>query len=150
MDFRNSERSRKSQNCKQLFHSFQPSSQSKNFVDTSKKLLQNRNQKLYRISLFHMKTRVFLKYFVNDCSFTVVAITLIECFVMYTTDLQHIFCKFCIFWLTYVDLVFWDKFPFMFGNRGWINIRIGSFGSLLFFYPNKLFLESALELKLWK
>ena len=55
---RNWERSRKSQNCRQLFHSFQPSSQSKNFVDTSKKLLQNRNQKLYRISLFHMKTRV--------------------------------------------------------------------------------------------
>ena len=39
----------------------------KDFVDTSKKLLKNR--KLSLISLFHMKTSVCLKYFVNYCCF---------------------------------------------------------------------------------
>ena len=40
-----------------------------------------------------------------------------------------------------------EHIPFMLGRPGWINIRIGSFGSLLSFYPNKLFFESALKIK---
>ena len=47
-------------------------------------------------------------------------------------------------------LVFRDIFPFMFDSPGWINIRIGSFGSLSSFYPNKLFFGFALKQKLWK
>ena len=37
--------------------------QTKIFPNTNKKLLKNRN---YRSALFHMKTRVSLKHFVND------------------------------------------------------------------------------------
>ena len=36
-----------------------------NFVNTSKKLLKNRN--FSRSALFHMETSVSLKYFVTDC-----------------------------------------------------------------------------------
>ena len=91
------------------------------------------------------------KYFsVNEASFTAVVIALTECFVTYTTDSHYSFWKFCIFLLTWACLVLRDIFLFMFGNPGWINIRINSFGSLIFFYPNKLLIESALKLKLWK
>ena len=86
----------------------------------------------------------------KETSFTVVLITSTECFVTYTTGSQYLSCIFCIFWLTYVHLVFRDIFPSMFGSPGWINIKIGSFGSLLSFYLNKLFFESALKLQLWK
>ena len=49
----------------ELYPSAQSSSQKENFVNTSKKLLQNRN--FSRGALFHMKTRVFPKYFVRGC-----------------------------------------------------------------------------------
>ena len=55
----------KSQNFIELLPSAQSSSQNKNSVST------NKNQKLNfsRSALFHMKTRVCLKYFVNDRSY---------------------------------------------------------------------------------
>ena len=86
----------------------------------------------------------------NSSSFTVVVITFTQCFVTYTTGSQYLFCKFCIFWLMHVHLFFRDIFPFMFSSPRWTYIRIDSFGSLITFYPNKLFFESALKLKLWK
>ena len=46
--------------------SFQSSCQNENFVNASKKLLKNRYN-FSRSALFHMKTRVSLKYFVNGC-----------------------------------------------------------------------------------
>ena len=41
--------------------------QNVNFVITNKKLLKNRDLNFSRSALFHMETRVSLKYFVNGC-----------------------------------------------------------------------------------
>ena len=43
--------------------------QNEDFVNTSKNLLKNRNC-FSRCALFHMKIRVFFKYFGHDCRFT--------------------------------------------------------------------------------
>ena len=43
------------------------SSRNETFVSTSKNLLKNRNWTFSRSALFHINTRVFLKYFVPDC-----------------------------------------------------------------------------------
>ena len=117
--------------------------------------------KLWQIYEHCLSTKIFYlrypwkihpgKYFsANEASFTAVVIALTECFVTYTTDSHYSFWKFCIFLLTWACLVLRDIFLFMFGNPGWINIRISSFGSLIFFYLNKLLIESALKLKLCK
>ena len=37
-------------------------------VNAKKSLPKNRNGTFFRSALFHMKTRVCLKYFVNDCA----------------------------------------------------------------------------------
>ena len=51
-----------------LYPSAQSSSQKEHFVNTSKRLLENRNATFPRSALFQMKIRVFLKYFVRSCS----------------------------------------------------------------------------------
>ena len=38
-----------------------------NFVNTSQKALEKQKLHFPRIALFHVKTRVSLNYFVNDC-----------------------------------------------------------------------------------
>ena len=43
------------------------SCQSVNFVNTIKKTIEKQNSNFFRSALFHMKTRVSVKYFVNDC-----------------------------------------------------------------------------------
>ena len=48
-------------------HSAQSSSQNGIFFDTSRKLLKNRNW-IFPIALFHIKTRLCLKYFIHNCS----------------------------------------------------------------------------------
>ena len=42
-------------------------SKNKNFVHTCKKTLEKQKLNFSHSALFHMKTRVSLKYFVNDC-----------------------------------------------------------------------------------
>ena len=51
----------------ELQPSTQSSSQEKNFVNTSKRLLE-KNLNFFRSALFHMKTGVSLKYFARDVS----------------------------------------------------------------------------------
>ena len=51
-----------------MIASAQSSCKNQNFVNTSKKLLKNKLN-FSDDKLFHMKTRVSLKYFVNDCRF---------------------------------------------------------------------------------
>ena len=48
--------------------SAQSSSRNENFVSTSKNLLKKQKFNFSGSAQFHMKTRVCLKYFVNDCS----------------------------------------------------------------------------------
>ena len=45
----------------------QSSCKNENFVNIRKKSLQKQKLKFLRNVLFHMETRVSLKYFVNDC-----------------------------------------------------------------------------------
>ena len=56
---------RKVSNFIELLPSAQSSCQNVNFASTSKNLLKDRD---WTFPAFHMKTRVCLKYFVNDCS----------------------------------------------------------------------------------
>ena len=56
---------RKVSNFIELLPSAQSSCRNLNFASTSKNLLKDRN---WTFPAFHMKTRVCLKYFVNDCS----------------------------------------------------------------------------------
>ena len=60
--------SEESQYFIQLLPSAQYSSQIENFVSTSKNLLKKHKFSFSRSVLFHMKTKVGPKYFVNDCS----------------------------------------------------------------------------------
>ena len=47
------------------FPHFQPSCQNESFVDTSRKLLKNRNETFPAVRYFTMKNRDSLKYFVS-------------------------------------------------------------------------------------
>ena len=51
-------------------HSTQSSCQNQHFLNTRKKLFKSRILNFYHRALFHVKTRVSLKYFVNDCRLT--------------------------------------------------------------------------------
>ena len=44
-----------------------PPHQNENFVNTSKKALERQKLNLSRSAQFHMKSRISLKYPVNDC-----------------------------------------------------------------------------------
>ena len=57
--------SRKSQNFIKQLSSAQSSSQIKNYVSTGKSP-EKQKSNFSRNAIFHMKTRVCLKYFVND------------------------------------------------------------------------------------
>ena len=61
----NQEISGKCLNSIKWYHSAQSTWQVENFLNTSKEILKNRNW-IVRV-LFHVKTRVSLTYFVNDC-----------------------------------------------------------------------------------
>ena len=50
-----------------IWLSAQSSSQNENFVSISKKLLKKKKLNFSGSALFHIKTRVCLKFFVNDC-----------------------------------------------------------------------------------
>ena len=63
----NSEMSEKSPNFIELLPIVQPSYQNENFFNTSKKRKKEKFN-FSRSFLFHMKTRVYLKYFVHDCT----------------------------------------------------------------------------------
>ena len=52
-----------SQNFLKLLPSAQSPTENENFV----RAVENRKSNFSRSALFHMKTRVCLKYFVNDC-----------------------------------------------------------------------------------
>ena len=65
----NQEISEKSQNGIELLPSGQSSSQNEIFVSTSKNLLKKQKLNFSLSALCRIKTRVCLKYFVNDCSF---------------------------------------------------------------------------------
>ena len=45
----------------------QPSCQNESFANTSRRLLENRNETFPLVRYFHMETRVSLRYFVSYC-----------------------------------------------------------------------------------